>query len=372
MMKHTYLLLRTILLTAIGLATAGLAYAQNTVSGTVTDVEDGSAIPGVNVLVKGTSTGTITDVEGNYSVTAEGENATLVFSSVGFTTQEVPVNGQTTIDLALEGDVQALEEIVVTGYSTEERRDVSGAVSTVGGEELAAIPSGNVEQQLQGRVGGVTVITNGQPGTNSIVRVRGFGSFGNNQPLYVVDGVPAGDNIDFIQPQDIESTTVLKDAPSASIYGARAASGVIVVTTKKGYDGKLRVNYDGVTGVTFPGEVNNILNPEEQMNAIWQAKRNTAQQTGAQPGTEDYDQIFQSDQFGSGDTPRLPDWLMVGDQFGVVGDIDLDAARENYNNDPDAGPLYLVMPANQAGTNWYDAITQPALLNRHMLSFTGG
>ena len=353
------------------LTATGYAYAQSTVGGTVTDAEDGSAIPGVNVLVKGTSTGTITDVEGNYNVTVSGENPTLVFSSVGFATQEVAVGSQTSIDLAMQADVQALEEIVVTGYSSEERRDVSGAVSTVSSEELAAVPSGNVEQQLQGRVGGVTVITNGQPGSNSIVRIRGFGSFGGNQPLYVVDGVPVG-SIDFIQPGDIESTTVLKDAPSASIYGARAASGVIVITTKKGYDGNLRVNYDGTFGVTLPGQVNNVLSPQQQMDAIWEAKRNTAAQTGVAPGTDEYVDIFKSTQFGEGDTPRLPDWLMVGDQFGVVGDIDLDAAAANYNNDPAAGPLYLVMPANKAGTNWFDEITQPAILNRHLLSFAGG
>ena len=364
--------MRYLLLTIVSLTTGVYAYAQSTISGTVTDSEDGSAVPGVNVLVKGTSTGTITDVEGSYNVTVTGEDATLVFSSVGFITQEVVVGSQATIDLAMQADVQSLEEIVVTGYSTEERRDVSGAVSTVGGEELAAIPSGNVEQQLQGRVGGVTVITNGQPGTNSIVRIRGFGSFSGNQPLYIVDGVPAGTNIDFIQPGDIESTTVLKDAPSASIYGARAASGVIVITTKKGYDGKLRVNYDGITGVTMPGTVDNILNPEQQMNAIWQAKRNTARQLGLDPGSEDYNKLFTSDQYGSGETPRLPDWLMVGDQFGVVGDIDEAAARANYNNDPANGATYLVSRANKAGTNWYDAITQPALLNRHMLSFASG
>ena len=364
MMKHTYLLLKQVGLMMVFLAIASYACAQSTVSGTVTDAEDGSSIPGVNVLVKGTSTGTITDVEGNYSVTVTGPDATLVFSSVGFATQEVAVGSQTTVDLALEADVQALEEIVVTGYSTEERREVSGAVSTVGGEDLAAIPSGNVEQQLQGRVGGVTVITNGQPGTNSIVRVRGFGSFSNNRPLYVVDGVQV-DGIDFIQPSDIESTTVLKDAASASIYGARAASGVIVVTTKQGYDGDLRVNYDGVFGVTLPGNVDNVLNPRQQMNAVWEAKRNTGIQTGNAPD-------FNSEQYGNGPNPVLPDYLVVGDRFGVVGGIDLEAQRALYNVDPSAGNIYQVMRANKGGTNWYDEITQPALLNRHMLSFAGG
>ncbi|MGB3780426.1 MAG: TonB-dependent receptor plug domain-containing protein, partial [Tunicatimonas sp.] len=212
---------------------AGFAYAQTTVSGTVTDASDGTGVPGVNVLVKGTSTGTITDVEGNYNVTVSGESPILVFSSVGFATQEIIVDDQSTIDLAMEPDIQSLQEIVVTGYSTEERKDVTGAVATVEAEQLQAVPSGNVEQQLQGRVSGVTVITNGQPGTTSIVRIRGFGSFGGNQPLYIVDGVPV-ESTDFIQPDDVETTTVLKDAASASIYGARAAAGVIFLTTKKG------------------------------------------------------------------------------------------------------------------------------------------
>jgi TonB-dependent SusC/RagA subfamily outer membrane receptor len=289
----------------------------------------------------------------------------LVFSSIGFSTEEITVGTQTTINLNMLPDIQSLSEIVVTGYSTEERREVTGAVATVKPEELTAIPSGNVEQQLAGRVGGVTVITNGQPGTSSIVRVRGFGSFGGNEPLYIVDGIPVG-STDFLQPDDIESTTVLKDAPSASIYGARAANGVIVYTTKKGKrDGKMRVTYDGVFGVTMPGKVENILNPQQQAEAVWLAKRNTGLQLGEDPD-------YTSDQYGSGPTPVLPDYIMVGNQFGVVGNIDLEAERAKYNNDRGKGALYLVMPANKAGTNWYDEITRPALLNRHTLGFSGG
>src|SRR5690606_17182827 len=212
--------------------TASLAFAQErTISGQVTAEGEGP-LPGVNVLVKGTSQGTVTDVEGNYRLNVPSSESVLVFSSIGFATEEITVGTQTTINLNMMPDIQSLSEIVVTGYSTEDRREVTGAVATVKPEELTAIPSGNVEQQLQGRVGGVTVITNGQPGTSSIVRVRGFGSFGGNEPLYIVDGIPV-QSTDFLQPDDIESTTVLKDAPSASIYGARAASGVIVYTTKK-------------------------------------------------------------------------------------------------------------------------------------------
>ncbi|MGD1892970.1 MAG: SusC/RagA family TonB-linked outer membrane protein [Cyclobacteriaceae bacterium] len=341
-------------------------YAQDkTVSGTVTDGENNDVLPGVNVLIKGTTQGTVTDMNGEYRLTVPGSDAVIVFTSIGYTAEEVTVGNQSTINLTMLADIQSLSEIVVTGYSTEDRREVTGAVGTVEPEELVAIPSGNVEQQLQGRVGGVTVITNGQPGTSSIVRVRGFGSFGGNQPLFIVDGIPVED-VDFLQPDDIETTTVLKDAPSASIYGARAANGVIVYTTKKGSrGGKMKVSYDGVFGVTVPGTVDNILSPQEEADMTWRAISNTARQLGETP-------VFDHPQYGSGDTPVLPDYLLVGSNSGVVGSIDLEAERALYNNDPRNGSVYLVIPANKAGTNWYDAITEPAILNRHNLGFSGG
>ncbi|QHT72065.1 TonB-dependent receptor [Rhodocytophaga rosea] len=344
-----------------------------TVKGTVTAADDNSALPGVNVVVKGTSTGTITDPNGGFTLSVPGDNATLVFSFIGYTTEEVAVGSRTTIDIKLAPDIQSLQEVVVTGYSTENRRDVTGAVATVKSRELVAVPSGNVEQQLQGRVPGVTVITNGQPGTTSVVRLRGFGAFGGNEPLYVVDGVPVT-NTDFLNPDDIETTTVLKDAASASIYGARAANGVIVYTTRKGSESKMRVSYDGVFGVTMPGKVENILNPQEQADWIWQAKRNTATQLGLTPGSQAYNDLFKTDQFGSDPNgPVLPDYLMVGTQFGLPASaVNLEAERAKYNNDPRLGAVYLVMPANKAGTNWWDAITRPALLNRHTLGFSGG
>ncbi len=266
----------------------------------------------------------------------------------------------------MEPDIQSLQEIVVTGYSTEERKDVTGAVATVEAEQLQAVPSGNVEQQLQGRVSGVTVITNGQPGTSSIVRVRGFGSFGGNEPLYVVDGVPV-QSTDFLQPDDIESTTVLKDAASASIYGARAAAGVIILTTKKGKkeDGNFKVSYSGVTGVTLPGEGQEKLTPLEEADWTWQAARNTAWQLNNDP-------TFDHPQYGTGQQPILPDYINVGGTPGFVGSVDLEAERENYNIDPTAGSIYQVVRANREGTDWWGAITRPALLNRHLLGLSGG
>lgn len=344
-------------------AVPSLAQSQR-VSGLVTD-ENGQGVPGVSIIEKGTTNGITTDNDGKYSLNVGGSNSVLVFSFIGYTTQEVPVGTRTTIDVPLSLDVKSLEEVVVTGYAVENRREVTGAVSTVKPAALAAVPSGNVEQQLQGRVSGVTVITNGQPGTTSVVRLRGFGSIENNEPLYIVDGVPVS-STDFLNPNDIESTTVLKDAASASIYGARAAGGVIVYTTKKGKrDGKLHISYDGLVGVTTPGKVNQILNPQEQADWTWNAIRNTAQQIGEAP-------VFNHQQYGTGANPVLPDYILVGANSGVVGSIDLAAERAKYNTDPTKGSYYLVMPSNKAGTNWWDAITHNAITSRHTLGFSGG
>lgn len=350
---------------AVMLMMASVVWAQDrTVSGTITD-ENGAGMPGVNIIVKGLSSGTVTDVNGKYSLSAPA-NGTLVVTFVGYKTVEVPVGDRTSIDVAMDVDLASLDEVVVTGYALENRREVTGAVSTVKTAALTAVPSGNVEQQLQGRVPGVTVITNGQPGTTSTVRLRGFGSIENNEPLYIVDGVPV-QSTDFLMPNDIESTTVLKDAASASIYGARAAGGVIVYTTKKGKrDQGLKISYDGLVGFTSPGKVNTILNPQEQADWTWNAIRNTATQTGTTPD-------FTTQQYGSNPSgPVLPDYILVGPNSGVVGNIDLAAERAKYNTDPTKGAYYLVMPSNKAGTNWWDAITHTGVTNRHALSFSGG
>jgi TonB-dependent starch-binding outer membrane protein SusC len=362
-MINFYMYSKKALLLLMAMALFTHSYAQDvTVSGRVIDQE--GPVPGVNILIKGTTRGTVSDIEGNYSLSAPSDG-TLVFSAIGYTIEEIAIGGRTNIDLTLVQDVRALAEVVVTGYTTEARRDVTGAVSTIKARELVAVPSGNVEQQLQGRVAGVTVITNGQPGTTSVVRIRGFGAFGGNQPLYIVDGVPT-ENADFLQPDDIESTTVLKDAASASIYGARAANGVIVMTTKKGIrNDRMRVSYDGVVGVTTPGTVNRILSPQEEADWTWQATRNTAWQLGTQP-------TFSHQQYGSGPNPVLPDYINVGGNPGVMGPIDLEAERQRYNIDPRQGAIYQVVRANKEGTNWWDEITRPALMSRHMLGFSGG
>ncbi|MGI9551989.1 MAG: SusC/RagA family TonB-linked outer membrane protein, partial [Aurantibacter sp.] len=340
------------------------AVVQETVTGTVVD-SNGTPLPGTNVLVQGTTTGTQTDFDGNYSIIVEGDG-TLVFSYLGFQTLEIPVNGQSTINATLIEDASALEEVVVTGYQTETKRETTAAVSIVKAEELAAIPSGNVEQQLAGRVAGVTVVTNGQPGTTSQIRVRGFGAFGGNEPLYVVDGVPIN-NINFLSPDDIETTTVLKDAAAASIYGARAANGVIVYTTKQGGRGKRKteITLNIQSGVTDPN-VNGspeMLNPQDM--AIWthRAYENNAAATNTPVQ-------YTHPQYGANATPRFPDYLHADGQNGVFeADVNLAQVAANFAADPEN--VFLIRP-NLAGTNWYKEITRVAPISRVSLGFNGG
>lgn len=327
---------------------------------------DGTPVAGASVSVAGTTTGTQTDTSGNFSISVpQGRNA-LTVSSVGFETQNLTVSSSNSVTATLRAAASNLNEVVVTGYSGQQRKNIVGAVSTVKGEQLAAVPSGNAEQQFQGRIPGVTVITSGQPGAVSQVRIRGFGSFSANAPLYVVDGIPTT-NIDFLNPNDIETTTVLKDASSASIYGARAAAGVIIMTTKKGRPGKLRVTYDVSYGLTFPGKGLDLLTPQQQADMTWVALK-AAGQVDTVTGNPTHPQ------YGSGATPVLPDYLKVGDEAGLSGlspnDPRLDPAK--FNVDFDKGPIYQVIKANKQGTDWYDALTDRGYVQNHTLGFSGG
>jgi len=338
---------------------------ERQVSGKITDSETGEGFPGVSVLEVGTSNGTVTDLNGNYALTV-GSGARLSYSFIGYVTQEVEVGSRSVIDVPLALDVKQLQELVITGYTVDNRRETSGAISTVKPKDLTVVPSGNVEQSLAGRIAGVNVITNGQPGTTSQIRVRGFGAFGGNAPLYIVDGIPVG-NTEFLSPDDIESTTVLKDAAAASIYGARAANGVIVYTTKKGSKSakKISVNYDSMFGMTTPGTGIDMMNPQDFADWTWNAERNQAFQEGREPA-------FGHPQFGSGSNPVLPDYLSVGGESGRVGTVT--AAEEAlYNVDPSRGGIYqITKAATGEGTDWYEAITRVAPIQRQTLGLHGG
>ncbi|MEM9829233.1 MAG: SusC/RagA family TonB-linked outer membrane protein [Bacteroidota bacterium] len=242
------------------------------VSGKVSSASDEVGLPGVNILVKGGSIGTITDVSGNYSLNVPDENDTLVFSSIGYLSQEIPVNGQSTINIELAEDISSLEEVVVVGYGTQKKSNVSGSIVSIGSEDIAKVQAPTFDAALQGRVPGVYVTTNGgQPGGGVFVRIRGTGSINNSNPLYVVDGVVVGAGNDensnplaTINPNDIETIDILKDAASTAIYGARAANGVVLITTKRGKSGKPSITYNAYAGIQEPvSQLPRPLNAQE-------------------------------------------------------------------------------------------------------------
>ncbi|GAA3602518.1 TonB-dependent receptor [Flavivirga amylovorans] len=215
-------------------------HSQN-ITGTISD--SNGPLPGANVIVKGTSNGTGADFDGKYSLTNVDANATLIFSYVGYETLEIAVDGKSVIDVVLVEDMSALSEIVVVGYGKTSRRLVTGAISSVKSEDINRTPITSADQALQGQAPGVTVINGGSPGTAPQVQIRGLGTFGNSQPLYVIDGIVSA-SINEINPNDIETMDVLKDASTAAIYGSRASNGVVIITTKKGKTGKTKVTFD--------------------------------------------------------------------------------------------------------------------------------
>lgn len=227
----------------------GVITQQLTVKGVVTDASTNTPMAGVNVIIPGTTVGTMTDASGSFSLTVPNASVTLQFSFVGYVTQSVLLGGRTTLNVALEPEVSELEEIVVVGYGTQRRRDLTGSISSINADKLLDKPAFNVAEAISGKVAGVKIITaGGQPGGGSIfVRVRGTNSIStNNSPLFVVDGIVGVDNaLTLLNPNDIQSIDVLKDASATAIYGARGANGVIIITTKRGLTGKTQVEYNG-------------------------------------------------------------------------------------------------------------------------------
>jgi len=273
-----------------------VANAQNiTVSGNVKD--DGNlAMPFVTITVKGTNRAVETDISGNYTIGAAAD-ATLVYSFLGYTTQEVPVNNRTKIDVTLKSDTKNLEQVVVVGYGTQKRKDVTGAISSVSGEDIAKMPAVNPLASLQGKVAGLTVVNSGGAGSQPVIRIRGIASTNNATPLYVVDGF-IQDNIDYLNPADIESIDLLRDASSSAIYGLRGANGVIAITTKRAAKGQTRVNF--TSNIGLQKVLNKIsVTDAEGFKKLYSAQLNNI---GAAPydfsnynGNTDWqDQIFQT------------------------------------------------------------------------------
>ncbi|HKI90597.1 MAG TPA: TonB-dependent receptor plug domain-containing protein, partial [Draconibacterium sp.] len=242
--KHMCMLL---FLLSIGLS----SFAQNkSVSGKVTG-KDGLPLPGVSILIKGTTQGTVTDSEGNFSLPNVPENGTLVFSFVGMKTSEVPVAGKSVLNIVLEDESIGVDEVVVVGYGTQKKSDITGTVASLNSERLEEIPNLTVAQAIQGAIPGVMMNTNTAGASPSeVIMIRGRNSIeAGNDPLIVVDGVPYSGQLSDMNPNDVKSIEVLKDASAAAIYGSRGANGVILVTTKIGKKGKPTISYDGYYGI---------------------------------------------------------------------------------------------------------------------------
>jgi TonB-dependent starch-binding outer membrane protein SusC len=249
---------------AMILTAASLAKAQDIVVKGVIRDQQNQTLPGASVLVKGTQSGTVTDVDGNYSIGVPNEQAVLVISFIGYGTQEVTVGNRTQIDVTLGADLKTLNEVVVIGYGTQKRGDVTTSIASVDTKDIEERPILQAAQALQGKAAGVQVTQpSGKPGSALSIRVRGATSVqAGNEPLYVIDGVPTMDTRD-LNVNDIESIQVLKDASSAAIYGARASNGVVIVTTKRGKANQSQVNFSAYYGISNIAKKIEVLNPQQ-------------------------------------------------------------------------------------------------------------
>lgn len=344
-----------------------LSYGQSAVSGVVKD-ETGATMPGVVVRVKGKKTVTSTDAAGAFKINASG-NDLLQFSFIGYQFREVPVGNQTRLTISMQPDNKNLSEVIVTGYSKQSKHDVTGAASTISADVIAQTPVTSVEGAIEGRAAGVTVDGQGGPGDQATIRVRGVGSLGNNDPLYVIDGVQVrvgnaygSQNIsNLLNPNDIESLTILKDPSLIALYGAEGSNGVIVITTKTGKAGDPKLEYSGYYGVDVPRNLPKMITPQQQADALYNSYINS----GLTPPAS-----FTSF-YGSGSTPVLPDYIIENNNTGGIqndgvsaGDAQANPALYNQQN-------YRILQANKTGTNWWGLLFRAAPTQSHNLSISG-
>ncbi len=329
---------------------------EKTITGTVVD-EEGLPLPGVNVIVEGTMKGAQTNFDGNYSINNVQSTDVLVFSYVGFTTQEIPVGNKTRIDVTLNVDAAALEEVVVVGYGTATKRSFTGTATVVSGENLERKNVSDVSKALAGEAAGVRVInTSGQPGSVGTIRIRGIGSVnGNRDPLYVVDGVPYSGSISAINPADVASTTILKDAAATAIYGARGANGVIVITTRGGKAGEAAIEVELKTGQNMQllnrSEV--LSDPDEYLALSWEALYNRGDASGAaDPVAFANDRLFSN----SGLDPKYNYYNTAGDQI----------------IDPETRMVRPGLERKYTPEDWEDYAFQPAIRTEANLKISGG
>lgn len=315
-----------------------------TVTGVITDAS-GAGLPSVSVIVKGTTKATVTDLDGNYSLEVPN-GATLTFRYIGYISQDIKVGGQSKIDVLLKEDTQALEEVVVVGYTTQRKADLTGSVSSVKMDNINDMAITDISSALQGRMSGVTILQNsGAPGSGTSIRVRGMGTFGNADPLYVIDGVPS-DNMNDINPSDIERVDVLKDASSSAIYGSRAANGVVLIQTKKGKrdSGKVNVAFNTYQGISATSKKLDLLNAQQRNTIHLEAYGNAL--ADGKISKKDYDKAtaYYNSDYAKVDRTNWQDEIFSGEAYRSNYDLSLSGGTKTAT--------YNVMLAhlNQNGT----------------------
>ncbi|NJK97628.1 MAG: TonB-dependent receptor plug domain-containing protein, partial [Bacteroidales bacterium] len=238
------------------------------IQGKITDWETGSPLPRANILVEGTNIGTVTDLDGNYSIAVANTDANLVFSFVGYLTEQIPIGNSTNISLSLVPDITGLDELIVVGYGVQKKSDVTGAIASISGNDLSNIPTAGVDEALQGKAAGVFVSSNsGAPGSGVNIFIRGIGSINGSPPTYIIDGAQSSaEAFSALNPSDIQSIEILKDASSIAIYGSGGGNGVILVSTKEGRQGKMQTELDYYFGLQQPGKKIDLANTAEYIS----------------------------------------------------------------------------------------------------------
>lgn len=372
MLKRVRFLCFMFALLMIGISSA-FAQGSMGISGTVTD-ETGEPMPGVNVVLKGTTAGVVTDINGRYSITVPDRDAVLIFSFMGYLTQEITVGDQRVITVTLPEDAKELEEVVVVGYGVQKKSDVTGALVQVSEKTIKERPVQNALQAMQGKAAGVQITLNNRPGELGEVRVRGNRSINAaNDPLYVIDGIPmiAGSMSD-INPNDIGSIEVLKDASATAIYGSRAANGVILVTTKKGKAGRRSISYDGSLTFSNLHSLTDWMNAGEQIDWNRQARINAGSYTGKYGNAPDPD-VDGDVLFSAGSYPYMQRIFESAFQFNADGTPVMRAATDYERSVlgyADQVPVYD--SSKIPDTKWADHVTRTAITNNHQVSLSSG
>ncbi|MBN1158780.1 MAG: TonB-dependent receptor [Bacteroidales bacterium] len=365
-MTKYYFLILCLLIVASPIANAQ----EVIITGKVTGEMTGEPIPGTTIQLKGTSVSVISQTDGTYSIKIPPDGTILVYSCIGYQSREVGIEGRKSIDVALTEEMRALETTITTGYSNEKVRDIVGSVAVVNTEQALNTASGNVANQLQGRVSGLNISSDGSIDEQSAVRIRGISSFGGSEPLYIIDGVPG--SIDRVNPNDIQTIQILKDAAAASVYGARAASGVVVITTKQGQQGSVKFNVDYYYGINYTSERDfpDLLDANELGELIW------LQMEGA--GREYGDPNWSHMQYGTGPEPVIPEYILVNDNGNKIGGTALEAMKiSDYERfaslvNPDNYDFRTHQIVKSGNTDWFDEVYNPAPVQNLQFSVSTG